>query len=230
MSITRINDTGPEVATLQLLLNRALPFRPALKVDGHFGLRTRQAVLDYQRLQGLHADGEVGPLTRAPLGMASVPAPPSIQALLARSSPYLRVAMAEFGVKQELKAGDHHSRIVEYHQTTSYRATDDETAWCSSFVNWVVQQAGRQGTGSAAAKSWLNWGTAVDDPRAGDIVVLKKRTAGHTRKTGSTSGYHVGFFIAKTPTFVRVFGGNQDRRVKESAFPLSDYEVKGYRR
>ncbi|WKB52254.1 TIGR02594 family protein [Eleftheria terrae] len=230
MKITRINDTGPDVTQLQLLLNGALPFRPALKVDGHFGLRTQQAVVAYQRLKGLDPDGRVGPLTRTALGLRAVQAPPSMRSVLADSSPYLRVAVAEVGVRQQQEAGLHNPRILEYHKTTSYKAADDETAWCSSFVNWVVQQAGSHGTGSAAAKSWLNWGTSVPEPVAGDIVVLKKKTSGHSQATGSTSGYHVGFFLSKTATHVHVLGGNQSRRVKESSFPLSDYEVKGYRR
>lgn len=51
-------DTGPQVLTLQALLNE---FNSAgLAVDGGFGSATYQAVLDYQRSRHLAVDGVVG--------------------------------------------------------------------------------------------------------------------------------------------------------------------------
>ena len=41
---------------------------------------------------------------------------------------------------------------------------DDETAWCSSFVNWVMEKSGNTGTDSALALSWKNYGTKSDGP------------------------------------------------------------------
>lgn len=125
--------------------------------------------------------------------------------------------------------GQHNGRIVEHHQTTSLKATDDETPWCSSFVNWVMKHSGREGTGSAAAKSCLNWGVATTTPALGTIVVIKRKTPGLTQATGSATGYHVAFFVSQTSTHIRLLGGNQSDQVRYSNFSLAGYEVQGYR-
>ncbi|MCW7539000.1 TIGR02594 family protein [Aquabacterium sp. A7-Y] len=229
MKPIQINDSGPEVTQLQLRLNSALASRPRLKADGRFGPRTEQAVIAFQRSKGLTADGKVGPRTWQALGLKPVPAasPGSGADATAR---WLQIAMDEAGIEENKLPGQHTARIAEYHQTTTLKATDDETAWCSSFVNWVVMQAGGTGTNSAAAKSWLTWGTPVSQPTPGTIVVLKKKTGGYSSATGSTSGWHVAFFVSKTPTHITLLGGNQSDRVKTSSFSLSTYEVKGYRK
>ena len=51
-----------------------------------------------------------------------------------------------------------------------------------------------------------------------------------TQATGSSSGFHVGFFISLSATHIRILGGNQGDQVKYSDFSLASYEVKGYRR
>jgi uncharacterized protein (TIGR02594 family) len=79
-------------------------------------------------------------------------------------SPWMDIAVAELGVHEDSLPGQHNARIVEYHQTTTLKSTDDETPWCSAFVNWVMRQSGRTGTDSAAAKSWLGWGSDVTNP------------------------------------------------------------------
>jgi uncharacterized protein (TIGR02594 family) len=108
------------------------------------------------------------------------------------------------------------------------KATDDETPWCSSFVNWVMVKSGRKGTNNAAAKSWLGWGCAVNSPVPGVVTVIEKKAAGYCEASGSSSGYHVAFFVSSTPSHLRLLGGNQQNRVKYTEFPLSSYEVKGY--
>jgi hypothetical protein len=72
------------VKDAQSLLNRALSPSPGLDEDGHFGPEMRAAVVDFQRREGLGADGIVGPLTWAKLelrageagGVADGGAPP----------------------------------------------------------------------------------------------------------------------------------------------------------
>jgi uncharacterized protein (TIGR02594 family) len=228
MAVLKLNDRGIGVRQLQLLLNSKVRPSPKLKVDGQFGPQTNKVVVAFQTSQGLTADGAVGPRTRAALGLRAAPAPTPILPLTA-SSP-LQIAAAELGVHENSSPGQHTTRILEYHQTTTLRATADETAWCSSFVNWVVQQSGGRGTNSAAAKSWLNWGASATTPRAGDIVVIKRKKGGFTSATGSTSGYHVGFYVSSTRTHIRILGGNQHDSVTYSNFSLSSYDVQGYRR
>ena len=58
----RQGSRGPAVKELQQRLNEA-GAKPALKVDGVFGLRTYQAVGAFQKRRGLPIDGVVGPQT-----------------------------------------------------------------------------------------------------------------------------------------------------------------------
>jgi hypothetical protein len=155
MRLLKINDKGPGVVELQLLLNVKLVPRPHLKADGHFGRLTHSAVFAFQRQSCLHEDGIVGPRVRAALGMiASPPAPipPPIFAAPPTVTPWMDIATAELGVHENSMPGQHTRRIVEYHKTTTFSANDDETPWCASFVNWVLIRSGRNGTNSARAR------------------------------------------------------------------------------
>ena len=228
MATLKINDHGLEVRKYQLLLNSQLRPSPKLTPDGLFGHSTQQAVLAFQQQEGLALDGQIGPKTRAALGLVHPPRAAGV--VVARSVSWMDIAVAELGIHEDSMPGQQNSRIVEYHRTTTLKATDDETPWCASFVNWVIRQSGRRGTNSAAAKSWLDWGTAVAVPSMGVVVVIKKKTPGVTQATGSSSGFHVGFFISLSATHIRILGGNQGDQVKYSDFSLASYEVKGYRR
>lgn len=98
------------------------------------------------------------------------------------------------------------------------------TAWCAAFVNGVLRDAGLQGTGSLAAKSFLNVGQSVSGtPQQGDIVVLSR---------GDPNGPygHVGFYAGPgdTPGTVKLLGGNQSDKVSYADFPES--QILGVRR
>ena len=96
----------------------------------------------------------------------------------------------------------------------------EKVAWCAAFVNAVLAGQGIKGTGSLAARSFLNFGTATSRPTAGDIVVLK-------RGTGEQG--HVGFYEGTdNKGRIRVTGGNQGDAVSTSTFARSD--VLGFRR
>lgn len=124
------------------------------------------------------------------------------------------VARAEmkYAVAGITARGKHHPRILMYHATTSLAATDDETAWCSSFVNYCMEQSGRVGTGSAWALDWKNWGQPAIDPKEGDIVVLSRRWT-----TGS--GGHVGFYVGGDEDSVTLLGGNQGNAISIASYP-----------
>jgi uncharacterized protein (TIGR02594 family) len=128
------------------------------------------------------------------------------------------IANKELGIK-EIKGRLHSNRILEYHSTTTLKATDDETPWCSSFVNWCVQLAELKGTNSAAARSWLKWGNEVKEPYEGCVVVIK-------RGNSSWQG-HVGFFVKEVGNNILILGGNQSNAVTVSSY--SKERVLGYR-
>jgi len=157
----------------------------------------------------------------------SKPAP--IHATASGDHPWLDIAWDEKGVLEVSLPGQDNPRIIEYHATTTLKAKKDEVPWCSSFVNWVMTKAGYKGTNCALAKNWLNWGTALTDPREGAITVIKKKKAGSDRATGSATGYHVAFFLSSRPGYIKLLGGNQHDQVRVSTYPLKQYEIKGYR-
>ena len=105
----------------------------------------------------------------------------------------MEIAKTELGIAENHLPGQQTSRILEYHKTTTLAAETDETPWCSSFVNWVMIQAGRQGTNNALAKSWINWGSAQNPPSYGAVTVIKKKDASSDVATGSSTGFHVAF-------------------------------------
>ena len=134
------------------------------------------------------------------------------------SDSWMSIAEAELGTK-EVDGDGNNPRVIEYHNTTSGHFKQDSVPWCSSFVNWVMTQCQIKGTGSAAARSWLKWGIAVEEPKRGCIVILK-------RGTSKTSG-HVGFVESVGLLTIKVLGGNQSDSVCYKTFPR--LRVLGYR-
>lgn len=126
---------------------------------------------------------------------------------------WMDIARNEIG-QNEIAGSRDNPRIVEYHGTTSLNASDDETPWCASFVNWVMEQAGMAGTDSAAAISWADWGQA-SELKPGAVVVIQNRQTGQ---------HHVGFFAEGGPGNLTLLGGNQSNTVKYSTFG-SSYEI-----
>ena len=224
MPTLRNGDRGPEVRQLQLLLNaQQLPGRH-LVADGSFGPMTLKKLLAFQERARLEIDGVVGPATWRALGLEVKPNRPPI----ARSSNWMEIAGAELGIREDARPGHHTQRILEYHQTTTLKASQDEVPWCSSFVNWVLKEAGIRGTNNAAAKSWLTWGHELSEPRVGAITITKRQ--GSDVANGSASGYHVAFYHSGgADSKFSLLGGNQGDAVRVREFDRKKYESVKYR-
>lgn len=130
------------------------------------------------------------------------------------------VARAEMKIGvSEIPGPENNPRIVMYHSTTRGGAASDETPWCSSFVNYCVEQAGFRGTDSKAALSWEDWHQdASASPSEGNIVVFRRRAGS---ASGAVVGGHVGFFISQDEhtNTIQVLGGNEGNRVRIAPFP-----------
>lgn len=135
------------------------------------------------------------------------------------AAPWMAVAGAEVGVAT-YPAGRSNPRIGEYHHGTPIAGYDDKAPWCSSFVNWCLGQVGIVGTRSALARSWLEWGQPLQQPRPGCIVVV------YRDDPRSWKG-HVGFYLRHDAQFVNLLGGNQLEQVCDHFYPLQS--VLGYR-
>jgi uncharacterized protein (TIGR02594 family) len=91
---------------------------------------------------------------------------------------------------------------------------DDETSWCSAYMNRVVRLAGYQGTRKGNARSWLTWGAALPTYRVGGIAIL-------WRESPQSWKGHVSILIGWTAASLLLLGGNQSDRITVGAFPRS---------
>lgn len=138
---------------------------------------------------------------------------------MADDAPWMNVAKAETGQKEVPGEAENNPRVLEYLATCGAKYKTDETPWCSAFANWAMIRAGKQGTNSALARSWLKWGEPIDEPRYGCVVVFK-------RGTSNWQG-HVGFFVRTEGDKILVLGGNQSNTV--SIAPRAKSDLLGYR-
>jgi uncharacterized protein (TIGR02594 family) len=141
---------------------------------------------------------------------------------------WISIAEDELGEK-EIKGKEHNPRVLQYHATTD-GAKKDETPWCASFVNWVMEQAGYEGTDSSASHSWKKWGDGIPKPAVGSIAFIDWGKV-DSKKAGKG---HVGFVVGKTAkNRIVLLGGNQSNSVRYTAFKeslIQTYRVpKGYK-
>ena len=127
--------------------------------------------------------------------------------------PWMAIARSKLGI-HEIPGIEANAFIVECLESTTIGYPDnqaDETAWCSAFANRVMQLAGYDGTDSAWARSWLNWGREPTDEEfgAGVVVVLER---------GSNSD-HVGFLEDWDDNQVNLLGDNQGNAGSEAWSP-----------
>ena len=135
----------------------------------------------------------------------------------------IKIATAQLG-QIEIKGDEHNTSIVNYAKEAGFEwVNDDETPWCSIFVNWCAEKADLKGTGKANARSWLLAGSPTINPEPGDIVVFWRD------RIDSWKG-HVGIFLGYSKNTTRVYclGGNQGNQVSISAYPTNT--VLGFRR
>lgn len=132
---------------------------------------------------------------------------------------WMTIAEREIGVKT-FPDGESNPRITEYHQGTNIEGYDDKAAWCSSFLNWVLCKSGYPGTSSALARSWLEWGIELSEPRKGCVVILERERADGWQG-------HVGFFLRIEADQIFLLGGNQLDEVRVHSYPIST--ILGYR-
>ena len=134
--------------------------------------------------------------------------------------PWMEFALREYGIRGISRRG-RTVNVVAYLKATGIGRSNDETAWCSAFVNWCMLMASFPGTGRANARSWLEWGgVSLDFPVYGCVVVLWRES-----RDGGLG--HVGFFVGMQGDNLLLLGGNQGNAV--SIRPYSRQRVLGMR-
>lgn len=126
------------------------------------------------------------------------------------------------GTQMGLNEREQNAALRDYLTTGGVNLDPAVTAWCAAFVNATLQQSGMEGTGSNMARSFENWGTAVDTPQVGDLAVF-------WRESPDSGLGHVGFFNGYDDDGnILVLGGNQGDSV--SVAPYSANQLLGFRR
>jgi uncharacterized protein (TIGR02594 family) len=96
--------------------------------------------------------------------------------------------------------------------------TDDETPWCGVFVAACLSYSWlKYPKAYYRAKAYLEWGTRIDTPVYGCVVIFER-----------AGGGHVGFVVGiDEKNRLMVLGGNQGNKV--SVAPFDKSRVAGYR-
>lgn len=123
------------------------------------------------------------------------------------------LALSQYGLK-EVPGTTNNPLILKFFAESGHKwVQDDETAWCSAFVNWCAKKCGYEFTGKLNARSWLNIGWQASSPEMGDLAIL-------WRESPMSWKGHVGFVVNIIGDQVYVLGGNQRNQVNVTAYPL----------
>ena len=131
------------------------------------------------------------------------------------------IASSYIGTTEIRGAQDNPKIVAMFAKSGAKWVDDDETPWCAAFVGTVLADAGIKGTMKLNARSYLEWGTPVDEPQEGDVVILWR---------GKKNGWqgHVAFFVRFDRGSVVLLGGNQADKVGINTYKKD--RVLGYRR
>lgn len=132
---------------------------------------------------------------------------------------WLEMAREEIGTK-EAPGTKNNPVVVQYYADSGNAGIkDDSVAWCAAFVGAMLRRCDMPSTGTLTARDYLKYGTKLDTPKPGCIVIF-------TRGNSTWEG-HVGFYVGETDKNIRVLGGNQSDSVSIASYPKSKWL--GYR-
>ena len=145
---------------------------------------------------------------------------------------HFELAMRFVGEVHEIP-GEQHSPFIQWClECCGYGPeAPDEIPWCAAFVSRICWICRLPRSKSAAARSWLQVGTAKALPDAfiGDIVVLKRgQGAGQSGPDVLQAPGHVGFYAGREAGRVLILSGNQSDAVTVARFSVKD--ILGIRR
>ena len=146
--------------------------------------------------------------------------PPQISILVDKPkdlTPWLSFAKTQESISEKFNQETIKSYLLLVFNSKDTYLINAKTAWCAAFICYCLEEAGIKSPKTAWARAFLNYGTKLEKPKFGCIVVLTR---------GDDSG-HVGFYIAEGLFTVTIFGGNQDDSVCLKKYPKS--RVLGYR-
>lgn len=143
---------------------------------------------------------------------------PVVSKTVAPEPIWLKQARQYIGLA-EVPGSKHNPTVVSWWSKIGTAFRDDETPWCAGFVGGVFEEVGIKSSRSAAARSYMKWGSRLEKPAVGAVVV-------YARGNNGWSG-HVGFVVGKDKNGnIMTLGGNQGNKV--SIVPFGTNRVLGY--
>ena len=142
-------------------------------------------------------------------------------------------SMAErfIGIKEQAGREVHNSQIMAMLKLDTSYPREDETPWCSAFMNYICWLLDLPRSKSLRARSWLRVGRPVELERARpgfDVVILSRGLNAPGPSVIKAPG-HVGLYSGQTYNHsVELLGGNQNDSVSIKSYPAS--RVLGVRR
>ena len=138
-------------------------------------------------------------------------------------TPWVDYATSQIGVKESgmkniieggVLEGSNRSPEIDSYLKSSNKGSG--LAWCASFLNWAMENAGVKNLPkySASSQAWSKFGTKLDNPAYGSIATFKHGEGGHT-------GIVVGRDPNRTGKII-VLGGNQSDSVNYMLFDEKD--------
>lgn len=185
---------------------RALGLTPSAN-----GRTTWRIIQDHLKLE---RDGVAGPQTRGAVAEALGISSQEDNAAPGELDPY-GLARTYIGTR-EIPGKKHNPVIVGWLRRIATWISDDETAWCSAFVDHCARETGREHSGKLNARSWLEVGEEIplSQARPGDVVIFWR---------GSRDAWtgHVAFLehVNLKRGLIYVLGGNQGNEVNVSGYP-----------
>ncbi len=186
-------------------------------IDGIPGAQTRNALRQFQEINGLRVTGLVDPVTSARLAAKAAGKVESAAVLndalgnfpSASVPPWLVIARANAGVA-EIVGARHSPVIMGWIQRLGAKALgievrDDETPWCGTFMAMCVAaalDAEPIPVPAVRASAWDTFGVRLTTPALGAIIRVER-----------PGGGHVGTYEGEDATHIHVLGGNTGNKV-----------------
>ena len=115
-------------------------------------------------------------------------------------TPWMKLAEKQVGVNED----DHEGIVRDYHKVGGSLNAGGKTAWCASFVGWVLEKSGIRSTRSAAANSYDKWGQKLAKTNIPFGAIIRVRFK---------DGNHVAFCTGdKGGARISTLGGNQSSK------------------
>lgn len=146
--------------------------------------------------------------------------------------PWLTIAKSYVGLK-EIPGKLHNPTIIGWLKAYAlnigrWGKGRDETPWCAVFVSHCLEAANLPSTRDARAVSYKTYGKP-SKMVPGAILVLKKKSKGGDKRSGSRTGYHVCFLLESQKHYFKVLGANQRNSVSVARYSKKAYALKAIR-